>query len=77
MPLFSSRQHELALRELVDQYRGRCLWYLRESYYPETPAEALRVLDAIQRHGDVEAFKRAGVIRGWLSALSNAASASS
>ncbi len=51
---------------LVDEYRPRCLWYLREDYYPETPAEACRVLEAIQRHGDAEAFQKAAPIRQWL-----------
>ena len=24
------------LRGLVDEYRSRCLWFLREDYYPAT-----------------------------------------
>jgi hypothetical protein len=24
------------LRRLVDEYRSRCLWFLREDYYPAT-----------------------------------------
>lgn len=60
---------------LVDQYRAQCLWYLREDYYPRTAAETLRVLDAIERHGDLAAFKRAGAIRQWLSQNSSAPSA--
>jgi hypothetical protein len=39
------------LRRLVDEYRVRCLWFLREGDYPETRAETWRVLDAIQRYG--------------------------
>ena len=66
-----------SLRALIDQYRARCLWFLREGYYPATTDEVLRVLDAIERHGDVDAFKRAGALRQWVSASSNAASASS
>ena len=61
-----------ALCRLVDRYRARCLWFLREGYYPVTPAEAVRVLDAIQRHGDVEAFQRAGALKQWLLARSSA-----
>lgn len=30
---------EMAFRELVDDYRTRCLWYLRSDYYPATPAD--------------------------------------
>lgn len=66
-----------ALRELVDEYRSRCLWFLRPDYQPATLAEAERVLDAIERHGDREAFRRAARIRPWLSAPSSATSAGS
>ncbi len=51
---------------LVDEYRTRCLWFLREDYYPQTPADALRVLEYIERHGDVEAFRKAATLRQWL-----------
>lgn len=53
------------LHALVDEYRDRCLWFLRRDYYPQTSAEAERVLDAIQRHGDRQAFQRAAEIRQW------------
>jgi hypothetical protein len=61
----------------VDQYRVRCLWFLRAGYYPATDAERLRVLDEIQRYGDREAFRLAGELRQWLSRPSNARSAAS
>lgn len=64
-----------ALRALVDEYRDRCLWYLRRDYYPVTRDEALRVLDAIERHGSRDAFRRAAEIRSWLSPPSSATSA--
>lgn len=66
-----------ALRALVDDCRDRCLWFLRRDYYPETNVEAERVLDAIERHGDRDAFKRAGKIRQWLSLPSSVASVAS
>jgi len=68
---------EAPLRRLMDEYRTRCLWFLRSDYYPRTREEALRVLDAIEKHGDVLAFRRAGEIRQWLSASSSASSAGS
>jgi hypothetical protein len=68
---------EAELRSLVDDYRTRCLWFLRDDLYPETPQEALRVLEQIERHGDREAFVRAGRIRRWLSQTSSAPSAAS
>jgi hypothetical protein len=60
---------------LVDEYRARCLWYLREDYYPMSHADALRVLDAIQRYGDADAFKKAGAAKQWLLQNSSEASA--
>jgi hypothetical protein len=66
-----------ALRQLVDEYRGRCLWFLRPDYHPETTEEVLRVLGSIQRHGDVDAFRRAGEFKRWALASSNAPSATS
>ena len=65
------------LCDLVDDYRDRCLWFLRRDYYPATVEEALRVLDSIQRNGDREAFKRASEVRRWLSPSSSATSAGS
>ncbi len=51
---------------LVDEYQVRCLWFLREDYYPATPAEARRVLEYIERNGDATAFRRAATLRQWL-----------
>jgi len=65
------------LRRLVDEYRGRCLWSLKADYYPETPEEALRVLDTIQRHGDLDAFRRAGELKRWVLVPSSGPSAGS
>ena len=62
---------------LVDVYRLRCLWFLRNDYYPATDAERLRVLSEIQRYGDRDAFRLAGELREWLSRPSNAPSAGS
>jgi hypothetical protein len=64
-----------ALHALVDDYRARCLWFLRPDYYPRTTSESLRVLDSIERHGDVAACRRASEIRTWLLRPSNATSA--
>ena len=59
------------LRPLVDEYRGRCLWFLREDYYPVSVAQALRVLGYIERHGDRKAFQKAAEVRKWLLQSSN------
>lgn len=66
-----------AIDALVDAERATCLWYLRADYHPRTNAERARVLDDIQRHGGLSAYKRAAQLKQWLSRLSNATSASS
>jgi hypothetical protein len=68
---------ELAFRSLVDEYRARCLWFLRADYYPDTVVERARVLDAIAAHGDALAFRRVAELRTWLSRTSSDASATS
>ena len=60
---------------LVSAYRTRCLWFLRSDFMPTSIDERLRVLDYIQRYGDLEAFRRASDLRRWLSPTSSAASA--
>ena len=63
------------IHALMDAHRRRCLWFLREDYYPATEAEARRVLDYIQQRGDRDAFRKAGQLKLWLSRSSNARSA--
>ena len=72
-----SAHHRAEIRELVDSYRVRCLWFLRQDFYPETVREAESVLDAIQRYGDREGFIRSGEIKAWLSPNSSEPSAAS
>jgi hypothetical protein len=68
---------EVQVRALVDEYRTRCLWFLRPDYYPSTPGDCLRVLGYIERRGDLEAFRRAATLRRWLSPPFSEASAGS
>jgi hypothetical protein len=68
---------EEAVNRLVDEYRLRCLWFLRENYYPTTDADRRRILRAIQRHGDRVAFEKAGELLRWLSRNSSETSAGS
>ena len=65
------------VRALVDDYRERCLWFVRADYYPSTPDEILRVLRWIRARGDRKAFQRAGKIEEWLSRTFNETSAAS
>lgn len=67
----------LAVRRLVDEYRHRCLWFLRCDYYPIGRADILRTLDYIERYGDQQGFRRGAEIRQWLSRPSSAAPAAS
>jgi hypothetical protein len=62
---------------LVDDYRVRCLWFLRADYYPATREGRLRILDYVQRHGDRDAHIRAANLRRWLSQISSTDSAAS
>ncbi len=65
------------VRSFVDDYRTRCLWFVRADYYPSTPDEILRVLRWIRARGDKQAFQRAGKIEEWLSRTFNETSAAS
>jgi len=71
----NQRPIEESVNRLVDEYRLRCLWFLRSDYYPKTDEDRLRVLGYIERHGDREAFRRAAELRQWLSRTSSAPSA--
>ena len=65
----------VAVDEIVDQYRDQCLWFLRQDYYPATKAERLRMLDYIERYGDLDAYRRAARLKRWLLQSSSAPSA--
>ncbi|MCX7008453.1 MAG: hypothetical protein NTY53_14585 [Kiritimatiellaeota bacterium] len=64
-----------ALRVLVTTHRARCLWFLKPDFFPATLPAALRVLDAIEQHGDLAAFRETRRLRVWLSPASSAMSA--
>ncbi len=55
-----------AVNRLVDEYRDRCLWFLREDYYPTTREQRLRALDQIGSHGDRAAFLKVAELKKWL-----------
>lgn len=64
-----------AVDELIERYRNRCLWFLRSDYRPVTREERLRMLEYIERHGDLEAHRDAGRLKRWLSRTSSEPSA--
>jgi hypothetical protein len=65
------------VRAFIDRHRARCLWFMKDDYYPASPTELLRTLGYIERSGDRSAFLHAARIRRWLSHTSNGASAGS
>lgn len=68
---------EAAVDTLVDEYRLRCLWFLRPAYRATSDEDRLRLLRAIEAHGDREAYRRAAALRTWLSPTSSGVSAGS
>lgn len=60
---------------LVDACRADCLWFLRPDYHPRSDEERLRVLEAIQRHAGLDAYREAARLKRWLSPASSATSA--
>jgi len=60
------------MQRLVEDYRDRCLWFLRSDFMPTTTEQILRTLDQIERYGDRAAYERAEEIRQWLQAPSKA-----
>lgn len=59
-------QMEERFESLCSEYRTRCLWFLRADYKPVTNEQKLRLLMYIERHGDLEAFRRVAPVRKWL-----------
>ena len=61
-------------RSLVEKYRWMCLWSFPEDILPKTKREMSLVLDAFENYGDMNAYRKAGEIRKWLSQSSSLAS---
>jgi hypothetical protein len=64
------------LIELVERYRARCLWCLAPDFVPQTPEQAFRVLEYIERYGERQGFMQARRLKQWLSPRINARSVS-
>ncbi|MDA0840470.1 MAG: hypothetical protein O3B01_18100 [Planctomycetota bacterium] len=54
------------VHQFVDKYRTRCLWFLREDFYPTTEDQVSRVLKYIEKNGDRAAFIEVAEIKQWL-----------
>ncbi|HXV61846.1 MAG TPA: hypothetical protein VEK15_14210 [Vicinamibacteria bacterium] len=72
-----TRQLERTIDALVNDYRDRCLWFLRPDFYPKTLDQKLRVLKYIRRYGDKTACRRAADAKRWLLQSSSETSAAS
>lgn len=72
-----TRQLERTIDALVNDYRDRCLWFLRPDFYPKTLDQKLRVLKYIRRYGDKTAYRRAADAKRWLLQSSSETSAAS
>jgi hypothetical protein len=66
-----------AIDELIDECRVESLWYFRPDYHPRSDPERQQVLDAIQERSSRDVFRRAGILKAWLSHHSSDGSASS
>jgi hypothetical protein len=76
-PQPDDREIAAEVDRLVDEQRIASLWFLRPDYYPTTCEERVCVLEHIERHGDLDAYRRAATLRRWLSRPSSVASADS
>jgi uncharacterized protein (DUF3820 family) len=63
------------ITRLADEYRERCLWFMRDDFQPKTLAEALRILQYIERNGDVAALRKVAPLKKWLLQHTNKQSA--
>ena len=52
---------------VVDDYKDVCLWFSPECYHPHTGVQLEQIITSIERNGDLNAYKRVGRIRKWLS----------
>lgn len=54
------------LRSVVEDYRSMCFWNFAEDFMPKNHRQIVLALDALERYGDMAAYRRAGEIRQWL-----------
>lgn len=55
-----------SVAKLVEEYRTRCLWFLRPDFMPTSEEEVMRTLNLIERYGDRAGYDRAEEIKSWL-----------
>jgi len=55
------------VRDLVENYRTTCFWFMNEQWLPDSVAAARRAVILLQRYGDREAYLSASAWKPWLS----------
>ena len=48
---------------LIEEQRISCLWFMRPDHRPSSLVERVRGLEQIERHGDLDAFRRAATLK--------------
>ncbi len=72
----ASREEAIrAIDALVEECRVEALWSFRADFRPRNDRERRQVLEAIQERSGRDVFRRAGVLRAWLSRHSSDESA--
>lgn len=66
-----------AVRELAEDARATCLWFIDEHAQPATREDAMRFLRWIEQHADRATYVRARQLSEWLSRTTSASSAGS
>lgn len=61
---FDDFQNEV--KQLIDEYRSQCLWFLNDNFYPSEPSRLLSTLNYIEQHGNLKAFQRSRQLKQWL-----------
>jgi hypothetical protein len=54
-------------RSVVEDCRATCLWSMGDALHPRSERQLAQVLEAVEKNGDLAAYRRAGEIRKWLS----------
>ena len=54
-------------QSVVRDYRDVCLWFANGAERPADEIQLEQVLSSVETYGDMNAFKRVGRIRKWLS----------
>ena len=60
-------------QSVVEDYRGMCLWSLPEDFMPGNERQVHCLVECLEHYGDLNAYRKAGEIRKWLSHVSSRA----